>query len=80
MEKSRREMEAAVRRQKCKERMERNKVLKELQSREFQRARRQFKSRINSPAKPKYIEMEKNYLDKEASVVENRKRILGMIK
>lgn len=42
--------------------------------------RREFKIKIQPPAKPKFIEIEENFQKQENEAQEKRKRILGMIK
>ena len=73
-------MEAALRRQKVKERMERNFKTKIQQLNEQKLLRKEFKQKIQPPAKPKFIELEENFQKQEEEAKEKRKRILGMIK
>ena len=80
LEKSRKEMEAAVRRQKAKERMEASFKRRQDQEQQFKQVHEEFVTRVRPYLKPKFVALEEKFKKQEEEEANQKKKLLEQIK
>ena len=76
LEKSRKEMEAAVRRQKAKERMEASFKRRQDYEQQFKQVHEEFVTRVRPYLKPKFVELEEKFKRQEEEEANQKKKLL----